>query len=55
MLAANQAMGRVLIGTQWLIVATGVVLCPVLVVLTACFIGWLLFRRLWRRPEAGSG
>jgi len=48
-------MGKVSIGTQWLIVSAGVVLCPVFVLLTIGLIGWLLFRRLWPRPETGSG
>ena len=48
----NHAMGTVSIGTQWLIVAAGIVLCPVFVLLTAYLTGWLLFRQLWARPAA---
>jgi hypothetical protein len=48
-------MGRVSIGSQWLIVAAGVVLCPVFVLFAACLAGWLLLRRLWRYPEPPSG
>ena len=55
MVEGHQPMGRVSIGAQWLIVATGVLLCPIFVLLLPCLIGWLLFRRLWRRPEADSG
>jgi hypothetical protein len=55
MLAGHQAMGRVSIGRQWLIVAAGVVLCPVLALFAACLIGWLLFGRLWPYPEVPSG
>jgi hypothetical protein len=38
-------MGRVSIWAQWLIIAAGVVLCPVFVLLVACLIGWPFFRR----------
>ena len=55
MLAGPPAMGKVSIGRQWLIVAAGVVLCAVFALFAACLIGWLLFRRLWRHPEAPSG
>ena len=49
------AMGRVSIRAQWLIVAAGVVLCPVFGLLTACLIGWLVVLRLWTRPEIAPG
>jgi hypothetical protein len=51
----HRAMGRVSIWTQWLIVAAGVVLCPVFVLLTVWMIGWLLIRRLWPGPEVAPG
>jgi hypothetical protein len=48
-------MGRVSIRAQWLIVATGVVLCPVFAFLAACLIGWSLFRRLGPVRRQGPG
>jgi hypothetical protein len=45
-------MGTVSIGAQWLIVGAITVLCPVLVLISACLVGRLLFRRLWPRPKA---
>jgi hypothetical protein len=48
-------MGRVSIRAQWLIIATGVLLYSIFVLLMPCLIGWWPFRRLWWRPEAGSG
>ena len=55
MFAGHQPMGKVSIGAQWLIVAAVVLLCPIFVLPIPCLVGWLLFRRLWRPPEAGSG
>jgi hypothetical protein len=43
-------MGRVPIWAQWSIIGTGVLLCPLLILLLACFFGWLLFHKLWARP-----
>ena len=51
----HHSMGTVSISTQWLIVAAGVVLCPVFGLLTACLIGWLVVLRLWTRPEIAPG
>jgi hypothetical protein len=43
-------MGRVPIWVQWSIVVTGVLLCPLLMLLLACVTGWLLFHKFWARP-----
>jgi hypothetical protein len=51
----HQAMGRVSIWKQWLIIAAGVVVCPELLLLATWLMGWLLFRRLWLRLEVAVG
>jgi hypothetical protein len=43
-------MGRVPIWAQWSIFGAGVLLCPLLMLLLACFTGWLLFHNLRTRP-----
>src|SRR6516225_1348853 len=40
-------MGRVPIWAQWSIIGVGIMLSPLLMLLVACALGWLLFRRPW--------
>jgi hypothetical protein len=48
-------MGTVPSWKQWLIIATGALLSPVIVLSLACAFGWLLFRRFWpHNPRSGS-
>jgi membrane protein DedA with SNARE-associated domain len=44
-------MGKVSIWAQWLMIATGVLLSPVLVLFLGWLIGWPRIRRLWPRRE----
>ena len=47
-------MARVPILTQGLIIGAGVLLCPLLVLLVPCVLGWLLLRQLRVRPPRKS-
>jgi hypothetical protein len=38
-------MGRASIWAQWSIIAAGVLLCPLLILLLLCLIGWELVRK----------
>ena len=44
-------MGSVPIWAQWSIIGAGVLLCPLLLLLSACVLGWLLFHKLWVSPR----
>jgi len=52
-------MGRVPIWAQWSIIGVGIMLSPLLMLLVARALGWLLFRRPWlpgsSRVPAGPG
>jgi hypothetical protein len=43
----RQAVGKVSIWGQWLMVTTGVLLSPVFFLFVALFLGWPRIRRLW--------
>ena len=45
-------MGTVPIWKQWLIIAAGACLSPVIVLAVACAFGWVIFRRMWPRRVA---
>ena len=47
----NYRMGRVPIWAQWSIIGVGVLLCPLLTLLLAGALGWLLIPKLWVRPR----
>jgi hypothetical protein len=48
-------MGKVAIRAQWVMLAAGVLLSPVLALFLAWFLGWPRVRRLWPLREAGPG
>jgi len=47
-------MGRVPIWAQWSIIGVSVLLCPLLMLLSAGAFGWLLLRKLWVRPLSSA-
>src|SRR6516162_9664787 len=51
---ARNVVGRVPIWAQWSIIGAGVLLCPLLIMLSACVFGWLLLRRFWVRPRGSA-
>jgi hypothetical protein len=44
-------MGKVPIWAQWSIIGAGALLSPLLVLLAASAVGWLLLQKLWLRPR----
>ena len=48
-------MGKVSLWVQWLMVAAGVLLSPVVALFMAWFPGWPRIRRLWPRQQSRVG
>jgi phosphate/sulfate permease len=48
-------MGTVPIWKQWLIIAASVLFSPLIMLAVACIFGWVIFRRLWLRPQVTVG